>query len=156
MNGTRIQGQRRLHDGDTLRIGNTTMLFRDPSEADSRATVPSAEPGRNVTLSDGQTRVLVALCRPFKTTTAFVTPATNEQIATELFLAVDAVKKHLRALFEKFGVQELPQYEKRARLVELAFLAASCPSTISEPQGEGGRHQGALVRRAALEGRSFA
>jgi hypothetical protein len=34
---------------------------------------------------------------------------------------VDAVKKHLRALFEKFGVAHLPQNEKRARLVERAF-----------------------------------
>jgi hypothetical protein len=31
------------------------------------------------------------------------------------------VKKHLRALFEKFGVAHLPQNEKRARLVERAF-----------------------------------
>ena len=52
-----------------------------------------------------------------------MTPAPNEQIATELFLSVDAVKKHLRVLFEKFGVAELPQIEKRTRLVERAFAA---------------------------------
>jgi hypothetical protein len=34
---------------------------------------------------------------------------------------VDAVKAHLRVLFEKFGVSHLPQNEKRLRLVEAAF-----------------------------------
>jgi pSer/pThr/pTyr-binding forkhead associated (FHA) protein len=114
-----VRGRRRLHDGDTVRVGGTLLLFRDPREADARATIPSAEP--EVSLSETQRRVLVALCRPFKQSTAFVTPATNEQIASELFLSVDAVKKHMRALFEKFGVEDLPQYEKRARLVERAF-----------------------------------
>ena len=67
--------------------------------------------------------MLIALCRPFKSSTAFVTPATNEQIAAEVFLSVsvDAVKKQMRALFEKFGVEQLPQNEKRVRLVERAF-----------------------------------
>ena len=74
-----------------------------------------------VSLTAAQKRVLVALCRPFKESAVFVTPPTNDQIAQELFLSVDAVKKHLRILFEKFGVEHLPQNEKRARLVERAF-----------------------------------
>ena len=47
---------------------------------------------------------------------AFATPATNRQVADEVFLSVDAVKAHLRVLFERFGLGELPQNEKRARL----------------------------------------
>ena len=39
----------------------------------------------------------------------------------ELFLSVEAVKTHLRVLFGKFGVEDLPQNQKRARLVERAF-----------------------------------
>ena len=54
-------------------------------------------------LSEAQRRVLVALCRPFKESSGYATPATNQQIAAELFLTVDAVKTHLRALFAKFG-----------------------------------------------------
>jgi DNA-binding NarL/FixJ family response regulator len=65
--------------------------------------------------------VLVALCRPFKEGAAFATPATNQQIADELTLSVDAVKTHLRALFEKFGVESLPQNQKRVALVERAL-----------------------------------
>ena len=123
LNGTVVQGRRRIHDGDALRVGRTTLLFRNPSEADARTTRAVTSPQPAVTLSDGQRRVLVALCRPFKSSTAFVTPATNDQIAAELFLTVDAVKKQMRALFQKFGVESLPQNEKRARLVERAFAA---------------------------------
>jgi pSer/pThr/pTyr-binding forkhead associated (FHA) protein len=123
LNGEFVGGRRRIHDGDVLRVGRTTLLFRNPSEADARTTNPITSPHRGVNLSDGQRRVLVALCRPFKSSTAFVTPATNEQIASELFLTVDAVKKQMRALFQKFGVESLPQNEKRARLVERAFAA---------------------------------
>jgi hypothetical protein len=36
---------------------------------------------------------------------------------------VAAVKTHLRALFAAFDIEELPQQEKRHRLVALAFAA---------------------------------
>jgi predicted ArsR family transcriptional regulator len=74
-----------------------------------------------MSLSDAQRRVLVALCRPFKDSSGYVTPATNQQIADELFLSIDAVKTHLRALFAKFEIEDLPQNQKRVRLVELAL-----------------------------------
>ena len=50
------------------------------------------------------------------------TPATNRQIADELFLSVDAVKAHLRVLFDRFGVGELVQNEKRARLAAQVLM----------------------------------
>ena len=121
VNGEIVRGQRRLHDGDALRLGGAVLVFRRPTEAESLGTAPMADLHRIVSLSVTQRKVLIALCRPFKTSTAFVTPATNEEIASELYLSVDAIKKHMRALFEKFGVEHLPQNEKRARLVERAF-----------------------------------
>jgi hypothetical protein len=66
--------------------------------------------------------VLVALARPYGTGAGFAVPATNQDVAAECVLTVDAVKAHLRALFERFGIAALPQNRKRARLVELAFL----------------------------------
>ena len=66
-------------------------------------------------------RVLVALCRPYAGGAAFARPATNQQIAEELFLSIPAVKTHLRSLFERFALGDLPQNEKRARLVQLAL-----------------------------------
>jgi hypothetical protein len=121
VNGQPIRGRRRLKDGDAVRIGATVLVFRNPRDGESRATMPSAELRKVVSLTPAQKRVLVSLCRPFKESAMFATPPTNDQIAGELFLSVDAVKKHLRALFEKFGVEHLPQNEKRARLVERAF-----------------------------------
>jgi DNA-binding CsgD family transcriptional regulator len=52
----------------------------------------------------------------------FATPATNKEIAEEVFLSVDAVKAHLRSLFERFGLENLPQNQKRARLAATALL----------------------------------
>ena len=121
VNGEPVRGQRRLHDGDALRLGDAVLVFRRPTEAESLGTAPMADLHRIVSLSETQRKVLIALCRPFKNSTSFVTPATNDEIAGELYLSVDAVKKHMRALFEKFGVEHLPQNEKRARLVERAF-----------------------------------
>lgn len=121
VNGQPVRGHRRLRDGDAIRVGATVMVFRNPRDQESHATKPSSDLLRVVSLTDAQRRVLVSLCRPFKDSAVFVTPPTNEHIAGELFLSTDAVKKHLRGLFEKFGVEHLPQNEKRARLVERAF-----------------------------------
>ena len=121
VNGEPVRAQRRLKDGDAVRVGVTVIIFRNPRDQESQATAASADLRTVVNLTAAQRRVLLSLCRPFKDSAAFVTPPTNEHIAGELYLSVDAVKKHMRALFEKFGVQHLPQNETRARLVERAF-----------------------------------
>jgi hypothetical protein len=123
VNGERVSGRRRLADGDALRFGCTPVMFRAPTRGFSSMTavgdqIPTAE-----TLSPAQRRVLVALCRPYKRSPPFATPATNHEIASELVLSVDAIKTHLRVLFQKFGVEHLPQNQKRARLVERALLS---------------------------------
>jgi DNA-binding CsgD family transcriptional regulator len=121
VNGERIRGRRRLRDGDMVRFGKTVMLYRAPGGEASDSTAISSEALTADRVSPGQRRVLVALCRPFKDGASFATPATNAQIAEELTLSVDAVKTHLRALFEKFGVEDLPQNQKRVALVERAL-----------------------------------
>ena len=121
VNGERVLGRRRLLDGDVLRIGSTLMTFRQPQQTTIAETSVAADGVSRASLSDAQRRVLVALCRPFKDSNGYVTPATNQQIADELFLSIDAVKTHLRALFGKFEVEDLPQNQKRVRLVELAL-----------------------------------
>ena len=69
-----------------------------------------------------QRKVLIALCRPVHAS-ASATPATNRQIAEEVFLTVDAVKAHLRVLFDRYGLSQLAQNEKRARLVATVLEA---------------------------------
>lgn len=117
----RVDGRRRLRDGDVLRFGRTAVLFRRPGEDAPEATVAASEVPTAATVSPGQRRVLLALCRPFKDESPFATPATNQAIAAELHLSVDAVKTHMRALFEKLGVEDLPQNQKRVALVERAL-----------------------------------
>lgn len=120
VNGQRIGGRVRLRDGDRIRVGHTTLAYR-AGRASAPRTTKAAPHWTLQPLTDTQRRVLIALCRPFRDDASFTTPATNQQIADEVFLGVDAVKMHLRTLFAKFGLAELPQNEKRARLVESAM-----------------------------------
>jgi hypothetical protein len=123
VNGERVNGRRRLRDRDMLRFGRTVVLFRAPAEAGRHQSTMIADSGMLVAanLSETQRKVLIALCRPFKDGATHATPATNQQIADQLFLSVQAVKAHLRALFEKFGVENLAQNSKRAELVHRAL-----------------------------------
>jgi DNA-binding CsgD family transcriptional regulator len=119
LNGERLTGRRRMHHGDVVRVGATEIAFRSPRRADVKTVVAQRLPPPQ--LSQAQRRVLIALCRPYHQGGAFAMPASNRQIADELVLSIDGVKTHVRALFERFGVGDLPQNRKRARLVELAF-----------------------------------
>lgn len=120
VNGERVSGRRALEDGDVMRFGATTIGFRDQLP-DVVSTVVSANAVTAGQLSDTQRRVLAALCAPILKGGGFGAPATNQQIAEDLFLSVDAVKKQLRGLFQKFDVDDLPQNQKRARLAEIAL-----------------------------------
>jgi pSer/pThr/pTyr-binding forkhead associated (FHA) protein len=120
VNGIRISGRTRLRDGDLLRVGQTSIAYRRPEAEDS---MPTQVAGARLTLTDlppTQRQVLVALARPYKTN-EFAVPATNQEIADELHLSVDAVKSHLRTLFQRFGIEHLPQNQKRSRLVAEAL-----------------------------------
>jgi hypothetical protein len=121
VNGERVTGRRRLADGDELRFGDTIVVFRAPAPTHGLATAAAPDGPPSPDLTDTQRKILIALCRPFREGSRYATPSTNQQIADEVFLSIDAVKGHLRALFEKFGVGDLPQNQKRVRLVEVAL-----------------------------------
>lgn len=120
VNGQRISGRHRLRDGDILRIGRTQIAYRVPEAMESNPTIAAGSRAELPSLSATQRGVLVALCRPYKDT-ELATPATNQQIADELYLSVDAVKAHLRTLFGYFGVEHLPQNQKRSYLAMRAL-----------------------------------
>lgn len=120
VNGQRISGRHRLRDGDVLRVGRTQIAYRRPDSADSLPTVAAGNVAELPSLTQSQRSVLTALCRPYKDS-ELATPATNQQIADELFLSVDAVKAHLRALYGFFGIEHLPQNQKRAYLAMRAL-----------------------------------
>ena len=120
VNGQRISGRHRLRDGDVVRVGQTSIAYKRPTTEDSQ---PTQIAGERLTLGDlppTQRQVLVALARPYKHD-EFAVPATNQDIAGELHLSVDAVKSHLRSLFQRFGIEHLPQNQKRSRLVAEAL-----------------------------------
>ncbi len=146
VNEERVTGRRRLNDGDTLRFGNTTVAFHSPTPEQAEpvpaappappvvpaaappgppaAPAPPAAPPRSpVTLSTTQRRVLLALCRPYKGRSGFASPATDEQVAEELFLSVGEVRAHLKVLYAKLGVEKPSGAETRVGLVERAFAA---------------------------------
>ena len=114
LNGRRVRGRRRLADGDAITIGHTTLIFRAGTRGDGRTTATTLD-GEPPRLSEAQLRVLVALCG---------LPdggiRSNREIAEELFLGVETVKSHLRAMFELFGLGDLPQNRKRAELARRA------------------------------------
>ncbi len=120
VNGERLRQRHRLTDRDVLRFGGTTVVYRAPLQQIT-ATIPETPDAQEIRISPAQRRVLVALCRPFRDDGEFATPASNQQIADELVLSVEAVKTHLRALFERFDVGDLPRQSKRAELVKRAF-----------------------------------
>ena len=125
VNGQRLAGRQRLRDRDTVRVGTTQALFRLPAPVILEETELPVSDNPAPPLSPAQRRVLVALVRPFGGDTEHAVPASNRQIAEELVVTVDAVKANLRALFDKFEVEDLPQNRKRARLVELAFSSGA-------------------------------
>lgn len=121
VNGQRVGGRQRLREGDRLQIGQTVLAYKAGSAVRVKETITTGETPLPQELTDTQRRVLIALCRPYRDRGNFTTPATNQQIADEVFLGVDAVKMHLRTLFAKFELSALPQNEKRVRLAERAL-----------------------------------
>jgi len=121
VNEERVSGRRMLRDGDVIRVGRTRIRFRAPAAGGGESTVVSGDVAAAAGVSPAQRRVLLALCRPYKEGPAFASPATNAEIGAELHLSIDAVKTHLRVLFEKFDLADAPQSRKRIDLVQRAL-----------------------------------
>lgn len=128
VNGEPVRTRRRLAPGDTIFVGATFLTFRcETMGADRESSAGTVSPAQARTaavhLTPTEREILVALCRPFREGLGFGAPATNKVIADEVFLSVDAVKGHLTTLFQKFGLSDLPQNQKRLHLVERALVS---------------------------------
>jgi pSer/pThr/pTyr-binding forkhead associated (FHA) protein len=118
VNASRIAGPHVLRDGDVVRIGRTVLIFHAAGDDDLRRTTPALD--RVVpNPTESQRRVLVELCRPALERGGGA--ASNREIATALFVSVETVKTHMRALFDGFEVGDVPQYHKRTELVRRAL-----------------------------------
>jgi pSer/pThr/pTyr-binding forkhead associated (FHA) protein len=115
MDGTKVVTRQPLHDGVRLCFGVTFVTYQEPEGADPAPSTQPADPEPAIPLTPTQRAILIALCRPM-VESRFASPATNRQIADETHHGVDSVKAHLRVLFDRFGIRELAQNEKRTRL----------------------------------------
>ena len=123
VNEVRIAGRRRLRSGDLMRFGSTVVAFVAPSGSRGGTTAIAGKVQVVVRIPPAQKRVLVALCRPLRDGSPLASPATNPEIAEGLYLSVDAVKTHMRALYKAFELEDFPQQHKRAQLAQRAMLA---------------------------------
>ena len=118
VNAARITGPHVLRDGDIVRIGRTQLIFHAAGDDDLRRTTPAID--RVIpNPTESQRKVLVELCRPALERGGGA--ASNREIAAALFVSVETVKTHMRALFDAFEVGDVPQYHKRTELVRRAL-----------------------------------
>jgi hypothetical protein len=120
VNGERVLRHRRLEDRDVVRIGSTSILFRFPAMVSDDSTAIATDL-RETRLTHAERRVLVELCRPLMRPGGTAVPPSNGEIAEALHPSVPGVKSHVRALFAKVGVDDLPQNRKRAELARRAL-----------------------------------
>jgi DNA-binding CsgD family transcriptional regulator len=118
VNAARINGPHVLRDGDVVRVGRTQVIFHAAGDEDLRRTTPALDRVAPAP-TESQRKVLVELCRPALERGGGA--ASNREIATALFVSVETVKTHMRALFDAFGVGDVPQYHKRTELVRRAL-----------------------------------
>ena len=132
VNTVRIMGPCVLHDGDVVRIGRTSIIFHaGGGEDELRRTTPALDRAAP-TLTDSQRKVLVELCRPALASGGGA--ASNREVAGALFVSVETVKTHMRALFDAFGVGDVPQYHKRTELVRRALETGLVTTHDLEPR----------------------
>ena len=116
LNGDVLIGRRVLRDGDDLRVGSTTIGFRDYGDAGSS----TGKAGPVPEITPGERKVLVALCRPFFSHGRRKQAATRKQVAADLFTGEAAVQQHLLHLYDKFGI-EGERGERRDLLAEMVI-----------------------------------
>lgn len=117
----RVLNRRLLSPGDVVRMGRTALVLRGPVDQLGE-TLTSTDTAAAIQLSPAERRVLEALCRPCLTNPSTpLPPASNPEIAEELVLSIAGVKTHLRSLFDKFDIEDLPQNRKRAELARRAI-----------------------------------
>ena len=144
VNGEPVRGQRRLRDGDAIRVGGTVLIFRNPRTTSQRPRHPRMscdhrEPvGRTAPRACGPVSA-VQRVRGIRNTTK---QRTDRRRAVPERGRGEEAPAHPVPEVRRLP---LPQNEKRARLVERAFAGGF----ISDQGLLGAVHPGGLLRHLA-------
>lgn len=122
VNGTRLVGDRALHDGDEIRIGESVLVFRSMRASTGRLET-TAPVGSAPDLTRREREVLVAFAQAADSHGLFRTPPSVREVAHRLNVTEAAVKQHLSRLYDKFGLSQGPN--RRAQLLELAVRSGA-------------------------------
>src|SRR3712207_1031533 len=121
VNEVRLVGRRRLFDGDDVRVGQTHLAFHDPSATSTGLTLLPGELNATTAFSEQQHAILRELCRPFAQDGDRVRAASDGEIGEALGLPPRTVLNELTALYEAFGVAELPDGTARKEVARAAL-----------------------------------
>jgi hypothetical protein len=121
VNGLRLTGRRRLHDGDLLRVGRTLFAYCNPESAAIGPTLVPGELGSSPRFSEQQQRILRALCRPLLSDGEGIDPATDEDVAAATGVPLHIVAVELDHLGRAFGLDDMPRTDQRAEVALLAL-----------------------------------
>ena len=121
VNGMRLAGRRRLSDGDLLRVGRTVFAFCAPGPSSIGPTLVPGELSATPRFSDQQQRILRALCRPLFTDGEGINPLSDEEVAEETGIPLEAVVLELDHLGRALGLEGMPHQDQRAEIALLAM-----------------------------------
>ncbi len=124
-NGTIVNGQLitscKLYDRDEVILGRTRLVLLDSTARKGGGTTQPVVPAPKLTAKEKE--VLIELCRPILTETAFKQPARVEAIAQALVVGTPAIRMHLGNLYLKFGI--LDGVDKRLQLANAALQSGA-------------------------------
>jgi pSer/pThr/pTyr-binding forkhead associated (FHA) protein len=121
VNEMRLDGARRLHDGDLIRVGQTSIAYCHARNMSVEMTLVPGELSATPQFSDQQQRILRELCTPLLGDGDGISPAADDDIADVLGITQRTVTTELEHLARSFGLQDMPFFERRAEIAMLAL-----------------------------------
>jgi hypothetical protein len=119
---SRVEGSLALAPGDVITVGDSRISIDMGGDALADRTEVDHPVARPL-LTPREQEVLDALCAPLLRGAAMALPATAEEIAKELHVGVDSIKKYLNRLADKFGTET--GRHRSLRLARTAFAAGA-------------------------------
>jgi pSer/pThr/pTyr-binding forkhead associated (FHA) protein len=121
VNEMRLNGQRRLQDGDIIRCGQTNIAFCHTRNMSVEMTLVPGELSATPRFSMQQQQILRELCSPLLGDGDGLTPLADDEIAERLGTDQKTVTTELEHLARQFGLSEMPFFERRAEIAMLAL-----------------------------------